>query len=194
MDKVCGLTSVGCMAFRVQCFCPHQLGRNISWGHSVCANTVSFGTFSGFCELLVQCTKILSRGGGGGGCVYFLKSVRKGRFRNVWVGGGGDDHIFEQTELHSGRCTRQGNARGTTDYSESKSSSVLPPFQKGRNPIGAHIPLLVNWNKFLQFFPILQPACLDWHPPCVERHGPQTVHVALFGQLDLAPRNGLTVP
>ena len=26
---------------------------------------------------------------GGGLCVYFLKSVRKGRFRNVWVGGGG---------------------------------------------------------------------------------------------------------
>ena len=64
------------------------------------------------------------------------------------------------------------------------------PFpQEGRDPIGAHIPLLVNWNIFFQFFPILQPACLDWHPPCVERHGPQTVscqvHVALFGQLDL---------
>ena len=43
-----------------------------------------------------------------------------------WVGGGGvDDHIFEQMELQSGRCTRQGNARATT---ESESSSLLPPF------------------------------------------------------------------
>ena len=24
------------------------------------------------------------------------------------------------------------------------------------------------WNMFFQFFPILQPACLDWHPPRVE--------------------------
>ena len=68
-------------------------------------------TFPGFCELLVQCAKISSRWGGGGVCVYFLKSVRKGCFRNVWVGGGGgDDHFFEQAELQSGRCTRQGNA------------------------------------------------------------------------------------
>ena len=30
--------------------------------------------------------------------------------------------FFEQMELQSGRCTRQGNARGTTDYSESESA------------------------------------------------------------------------
>ena len=46
-----------------------------------------FGTFPRFSELLVQCAKISSRWGGV--CVYFLKSVRKGRFRNVWVAGGG---------------------------------------------------------------------------------------------------------
>ena len=70
-------------------------------------------------------------------------------------------------------------------------------FHKGKDPIGAHIHLLVTWNIFLQFFPIL-PARPDRYPPCAERHGPQTVscevHVALFGQPDLAPRNGLTVP
>ena len=33
----------------------------ISRGHSLCANTVGFGTFPGFYELLVQCAKISSR-------------------------------------------------------------------------------------------------------------------------------------
>ena len=33
----------------------------------------------------------------------------------------------------------------------------------------------MNWNIFFQFSPILQPVCLDWHPPRVETHGPQTV-------------------
>ena len=47
------------------------------------------------------------------------------------------------------------------------------PLPEGEDPIGAHIPLLVNWNIFRQSFPILQPACLDWHPPYGERHGPQ---------------------
>ena len=64
----------------------------------------------------------------GGVCVYFLKSVRKGHFKKVWVGGGGvGGHIFEQTELQIGRCTERSNARGTIDYSESESSSLVPP-------------------------------------------------------------------
>ena len=62
---------------------------NISWGHSSCAKAVGCGTFPGICEFLVQCAKFPFRWGGGGVCVYFLKSVRKGRFRNVWVRGGG---------------------------------------------------------------------------------------------------------
>ena len=33
-------------------------------------------------------------------------------------------HIFEQTELQIGRCTGRGNARGTTNYSESESSPL----------------------------------------------------------------------
>ena len=61
---------------------------------------------------------------------------------------------------------------------------------KGWDPIGAHITLLVDGNKFLQFSPILQPACLHRHPSCVERHGPQAVgceiHISLFGQPDLS--------
>ena len=52
---------------------------------------------------------------------------------------------------------------------------IVAPFHTGRDPIGAQIPLLVNWSIFFQFFPILQAACLDWHPPRVQRHGPQTI-------------------
>ena len=66
---------------------------DVSRGHSVCVNAVGFSTFPGVFEFLVRWAKISFRWGGG--CVYFLKSVTNGRFRNVWVGGGGvDGHIF----------------------------------------------------------------------------------------------------
>ena len=61
------------------------LWRNTSRGHSLCANSVGFGIFAGVFELFVRCAKILFPWGV---CVYFSKSVRKGRFRNVWVRGG----------------------------------------------------------------------------------------------------------
>ena len=83
-------------------------------------------------------------------CILF-EICEKRPFQKCMGWGGVDDHIFEQMELQSGRCTGQGNARGTTDYSESESSPLLPPFHKGRDPIGAHIPLLVNWNIFFSF-------------------------------------------
>ena len=51
-------------------------------------------------------------------------------------GRGIDDHIFEQMELQSGRCTRQGNAGGTTYYSESESSSLLPLSTRAGTPLG----------------------------------------------------------
>ena len=41
----------------------------------------------GFLNFLSKAPKFHSVGGGGV-CVYFLKSVRKRRFRNVWGGGG----------------------------------------------------------------------------------------------------------
>ena len=40
---------------------------------------------------------------------------------------------------------------------------IVATFHKGRDRIGAHIPLLVNWNVFLQFFPILR-AFTGTHP------------------------------
>ena len=61
--------------------------RQISRIHSVCTKAVGFGIFPAVFELLVRCAKI-SFPGVGGICVYFLKSVRKGRFRNVWLRGG----------------------------------------------------------------------------------------------------------
>ena len=42
-----------------------------------------FGIFYKFCFDMQTCHRIE-----GGVCVYVLKSVRKGYFRNVWVGGG----------------------------------------------------------------------------------------------------------
>ena len=42
-----------------------------------------FGNFYNFGFDVQTCRHL-----GGGVCVYFLKSVRKGHFRNVWVGGG----------------------------------------------------------------------------------------------------------
>ena len=70
-------------------------------------------------------------------------------------------------------------------------------FRQGCDPVGTNIILFVDRDIFFQFFPILQPAFLHWHPPCVKRHSPQAisggVHVSLFGQPDLAPWNGLAV-
>ena len=47
-----------------------------------------------------MCKHVVTRGGGGGLCVYFFKSARKGHFRNVWVGGGGGGHIFQRSTTH----------------------------------------------------------------------------------------------
>ena len=55
-----------------------------------------FGTFYNFCFRVQTCCHL---GGGGGVCVYFLKSARKRRFRNVWVWGGGVD-IFQRSTTH----------------------------------------------------------------------------------------------
>ena len=74
----------------VQCNIPHfsmqTVALHISRDHSECANTVGFGTFPRFYELWSNAPKIRPVGGV---CVYFLKSVRKGRFRKVRVRGGG---------------------------------------------------------------------------------------------------------
>ena len=57
----------------------------ISLGHPLGAHMEQIRTFSGFSQFFIQGTKISFHRGGV--CAYFLKSVRKGRFRNVWVKG-----------------------------------------------------------------------------------------------------------
>ena len=96
-----------------------------------------------------------------------------------------------RTELYKGGHT--GHRQWSRDHSlfRIRFVVIVAPFCKGRDSIGAHIPVLVTGNIFLQFFPILQPAWLHWYPPCVQGHGPQAVscevHISLFGELDLAP-------
>ena len=53
-----------------------------------------FTFFQGFLNFSSNAPKFRSRGAGGV-CVYFLKSFRKGHFRNVWIGGGLGGRIFE---------------------------------------------------------------------------------------------------
>ena len=66
---------------------PIAVTSNISQGHSEAATFVRFGTFGDFffkfCFNVQTCYHI------GRVCVHFLKSVTKGHFRYVWVGGAG---------------------------------------------------------------------------------------------------------
>ena len=126
--------------------------------------------------------------GGGGVCVHFLKSVRKGRFRNVWVRGEIGGHIFEHRAGNGTVYTK--HALQSLDHSlfGFRIVVLVAPLHKGWDSIRAD--MFVNRNIFLQFSPILQPACLHRHPACIERHGPQAVscevNIVLFGQPDLA--------
>ena len=94
-----------------------------------------------------------------------------------------------RTELYKGGHT--GHKQWSRDHSlfRIRFVVIVAPFHKGRDSIGAHIPVLVTGNIFLQFFPIPQPAWLYWYPPCVQGHGPKAVscevHILLFGELDL---------
>ena len=97
---------------------------HISLEHPVGADKEQIRNFSGFSHILVQCTKISFCGGGGGGCVCFLKSVRKGRFRNVWVwGGGGSQFCTKSCKRTDTQGT--GNALRITHYSDILSGAPL---------------------------------------------------------------------
>ena len=154
---------------------------------------MGFGFFPSFSELLVQCAKILFPGGWGG-CVYFLKSVRKDRCRNVWVGGGGvGDHIFEHRAANGTMYTKHAKRRLDHLLFGFRAVVIVAPLHKGWDLIGAHTPLLVNGIMFLRFSPILQPVRLHRHSPRVERHGPQAavlsmefvVVISFCGQLQM---------
>ena len=171
---------------------PYLSGTSIICQHG--ANSQFFRVFSTFGPMHQN----VVTSGGGGVCVCFLKSVREGHFRNVWVGGGGvggrsfEHRAVQGTTHRKWQCSR--------DHSLFRIRViVIPgPLHKSWDSIGARIPLLVTaWEHISSIFP-KQPAFLDWHPPCVQGHGPQAVscevHILLFAQLDLAPCNGLAVP
>ena len=97
------------------------IGAYLSGTFSSCqhgANSQFFGFFSTF-GLMHQ--NVVTLGGGGGVC--FSKSVRKGRFRNVWVGGGGRWSQFCAQSCKREDTQGTGNAPGITHYSESNSLS-----------------------------------------------------------------------
>ena len=103
------------------------------------------------------------------------------------------------------KCMGQGGGRGshfslqhnTLDGAGKHGTALLYHFSgRAGTPLRETSPCL--WTgTFLQFFQILQPPCLHWHPPFVKRRSPQAmgceVHISLFGQPDLAPGNSLTV-
>ena len=85
---VVGATSTSCHMHMSSS--ANTMGCYISRGHSEYANSVGFGTFPGFSDLLVRYAKISSRWGGGGGvCVYFFKICTKRLFGSVISHGGG---------------------------------------------------------------------------------------------------------
>ena len=94
-----------------------------------------------FLQVLLRCANMSPRRGG---CVYFLKSVRKGRFRNVCVGGGGGGKVlkFFSTELHIGWCTQTCAAQFRHVYSETSSSFALPFSGRAGTPLGQTSPCL----------------------------------------------------
>ena len=111
-----------------------------SRGHLLCANTEQIRNFSRVSYVLVQCTKN-SFHRGGGVCVCFVKSVRKGLFRNAWASGGGVTVL--STKLYKGRHKGRGNALGITHYHcESESSSLLPLSTRVGTPLGYTSPCL----------------------------------------------------
>ena len=79
--------------------------------------------------------------GGGRMCILF-EICEKRPLQKCMGWGWVDGHVFEQTEMQIGRCTRRSNALGTTDYSESESSSLLPPSTMAGAPLGHTSPCL----------------------------------------------------
>ena len=97
---------------------------------------------------------------------------------------------FLSTEPEIELCAWRSNEQGPTDYSEFELSPLSSLSTRAGTPLGHTFPCLWMGTYFFNFFPILQPASLHRHQPCVARHGPQAVgcevHISLFGQPDLS--------
>ena len=87
---------------------------------------------------------------GGGVCVCFSKSVRKGRFRNVWVGGGVGGHSFAHRAVN-----------GTTHRAQAmhQRSLIIPnpicccPFPQGPGLHWGTHPPTSDWEHTSSIFP-----------------------------------------
>ena len=166
----------------------------ISRPHSECANSVGFGIFPKFSELSVQCAKILLLWGGGGGYVYiFFEICEKRTFQKCMGWGGGV--TFLSTELETRRCRGWSNTQGPTDYSKSESSPLLSLSTRAGTPLGHTSPCLWMGTYFFNFCQSCSlRAFTGTHPVLRGMAVGCELHISLFGQPDLAPCNGLTVP
>ena len=109
--------------------------------------------FPGFLDFRSNAPKFHSSGGV---CVSFLKSVRKGRFRNVGLGGL-HGHIFVHRAANATMYTKHALHSLDRSVFRVRIVVIVAPLHKGWDPIEADIPMFVNGNIFLQFSAILQP-------------------------------------
>ena len=101
--------------------------------------------------------------------------------------------VTVRTELYKGGHT--GHRQWSRDHSlfRIRFVVIVAPFCKGQDSIGAHIPVLVTGNIFLQFFPILQPAWLTGTHPVFRgmAHRPSVVRSTFRCLVSWTLRHGM---
>ena len=106
-----------------------------------------FGNFYNFCFHVQTCRHL----GGGGVCVYFLKSARKGHFRNAWVGGRGGLPFFSVAQ-QIGRCTQTWHCTVHPFLFRTTVIVSIPFFRQGWDPIRQTCPCLWTGTYFFNFY------------------------------------------
>ena len=111
-------------------------------------------------------------------CVLFEVCEKRSFQKCMGWGMGVGGHSFEHRAVNeTPHMTRQCSRDHSFFRIRVVVMSLLPLSTRAGTPLGHTSPCLLLGTYFLllQFFPILQPACLHWHPPCVQGHGPQAV-------------------
>ena len=88
----------------------------------------------------------------GGGCVCFSKSVRKGHFRNVWVGGGVGGHSFAHRAVRGRTHRAQAMVQGSLIISNPIRCHRCPFLQGPGLHWGTH-PRACDWEHISSVFP-----------------------------------------